>query len=92
MSSRNDPPLLYLDQTEIRRAKKKFFGDCPSPHPPPPSLSQGLDPVLVLGGLLFVPACFFRYKGVGYTRAESHCTQFLTLSSFLREAVARNGI
>ena len=38
---------LVLDQTEARRAKKKFFGDHP---PPPPSpftpLSQGLDPAL----------------------------------------------
>ena len=90
-------PPLFLDQTGVRGAEKIFFGDCP---PPPPSkdlddrppLSQGLDPALVVGGMLFLPPCFFRYKGVGYTRAESHCTLFLTLCSFLREAVARNGI
>ena len=58
----------------------------------PPPLSQGLDPALVVGGMLFLPPWLFRYKGVGCTRAESHCTLFLTLCSFLREAVARNGI
>ena len=85
-------PLL-LDQTEVRGAEKNFFGD----YPPLskdlddcPPLSQGLHPALVVGGMLFLPPWFFRYKGVGYTRAESHCTLFLTLCSFLREAVARN--
>ena len=37
-----------------------------------PPLSQGLHPALVVGGMLFLPPWFFRYKGVGYTRAESH--------------------
>ena len=27
---------LFLDQTEARRAEKKFLGDRPPPHPPPP--------------------------------------------------------
>jgi len=31
------PPLLFLDQTEARRAEKKFFGDWAPP------LSKGLD-------------------------------------------------
>ena len=86
---------LIFRQTEVRGAEKIFFG-----HFPPlckdlddrPPLSQGLHPALVVGGMLFLPPWFFRYKGVGYTRAESHCTLFLTLCSFLREAVARNGI
>ena len=38
------PAPLFLDQTEARRAEKKFFGDRPPPTPP---LSQGLDPALV---------------------------------------------
>ena len=46
-------PSLFLDQTEARRAKKKFWETAP---PPPPSkglndwgppLSQGLDPALL---------------------------------------------
>ena len=32
------PPTLFLDQTEVRRAEKNVFGDCP-----PPPLSKGLD-------------------------------------------------
>ena len=46
-------PPLFLDQTEARRAEKNFGGDRSSPglddrqpHPPPPPLSQGLDPAL----------------------------------------------
>ena len=41
------PPPLFLDQTETRKAEKKF-GDCP-----PPPLSQGLDdyPPLLSEGL-----------------------------------------
>ena len=35
------PPLLFLDQTEARRAGKKFSWVRPSPPPP-----EGLDPVL----------------------------------------------
>ena len=86
---------LFLDKLRSEGPKKTFFGDCPplckdlDDRPP---LSQGLHPALVVGGMLFLPPWFFRYKGVGYTRAESHCTLFLTLCSFLREAVARNGI
>ena len=52
------PPLLFLDQTEARRAEKIFLGDRPPtplskglddrpPPPPPPPLSQGLDPALL---------------------------------------------
>ena len=38
-----DPPLpLFLDQTEARRAEK-IWGET---APPPPPLSQGLDPAL----------------------------------------------
>ena len=37
------PPPLFLDQTEARRAEKKFLG---TGWPGPP-LSQGLDPALV---------------------------------------------
>ena len=47
-------PPLFLDQTEARRAEELFFGDLLPPHliygsrwpPPPPPLSQGLDPAL----------------------------------------------
>ena len=35
------PPPLFLDQTETRRAPKKFLK--PAPPPLPPALSQGLD-------------------------------------------------
>ena len=67
-------PLIFR-QTEVRGAEKIFFGDCPplckdlDDRPP---LSQGLHPALVVGGMLFLPPWFFRYKGVGYTRAECH--------------------
>ena len=39
------PPFisLFLDQTKARMAEKKLFGD---PSPPPPPLSEGLDPAL----------------------------------------------
>ena len=47
---RGPAPPLFLDQTEARR---KLFPDHPPPlskglddHPPPPPLSQGLDPAL----------------------------------------------
>ena len=86
---------LIFRQTEVRGAEKIFWETAP-PYVriwmTAPLLSQGLHPALVVGGMLFLPPWFFRYKGVGYTRAESHCTLFLTLCSFLREAVARNGI
>ena len=36
---REGPPPLFLDQTEARRAEKKFFGD--RPPPPPPILMSG---------------------------------------------------
>ena len=39
-------PPLFLDQAEARKAEKIFFGDRP-PAPPPPPLSQGLDPALI---------------------------------------------
>ena len=86
---------LFLDKLRSEGPKKFFLETAPplckdlDDRPP---LSQGLHPALVVGGMLFLPPWFFRYKGVGYTRAESHCTLFLTLCSFLREAVARNGI
>ena len=45
------PSPLFLDQTEARRAEKKFLRDCPpylskglddrSPSPPPPPTYQG---------------------------------------------------
>ena len=38
------PAPLFLDQTEARRAEKKFFW---RPHSSTPALSQGLDPALV---------------------------------------------
>ena len=44
-------PPLFLDQTEVQRAEKKF-GETSPPFlrvwmtPPPPTLSQGLDPAL----------------------------------------------
>ena len=48
---------LFLDQTETRRAEKKFFGTpapllylrvwMTKPPPPTPPLSQGLDPALI---------------------------------------------
>ena len=53
------PPVIFLDQTEARRAEKKFSGDRPPPTylgvwmtAPPPRpllalLSQGLDPALL---------------------------------------------
>ena len=48
-------PPLFLDQTEAQRAKKTFFWDCPPPSPylrvwmtRPSSLSEGLDPSLVV--------------------------------------------
>ena len=49
------PPPLFLDQTEVRRAEKMFFGDWASPflrvwmNPPPypPSLSEGPDSPLM---------------------------------------------
>ena len=41
-SRRGPPAPLVLDQTEVRRAEKSFFGGR-SPFPPPPTLSQGLD-------------------------------------------------
>ena len=37
------PPSLFLDQTEARRAEKKYL------NPPPPPLSEGLDPATVMG-------------------------------------------
>ena len=40
-----EAPPLFLDQTEARRAQKRFFGDRPLPHPAP-TFSQGLDPAL----------------------------------------------
>ena len=56
------PSPLFLDQTEARKAEKKYLGEIPlhppltflrgwmtAPPPPPlpsPSLSQGLDPAL----------------------------------------------
>ena len=49
------PPPLFLDQTEARRAEKKFFWET-GPPPflrvwmtalPPPPLSEGLDPALL---------------------------------------------
>ena len=47
-------PLLFLHQTEARRAEKKIFGDWALPlsknmddRPPPPSRSGGLDPPLI---------------------------------------------
>ena len=86
---------LFLDKLRSE-GPKKFFWETAPPYVriwmTAPLLSQGLHPALVVGGMLFLPPWFFRYKGVGYTRAESHCTLFLTLCSFLREAVARNGI
>ena len=96
--ARGGPPPLIFRPNWGPRGRKNFFWRLPPPPPPSkdlddrPPLSQGLDPALVVGGMLFLPPWFFRYKGVGYTRAESHCTLFLTLCSFLREAVARNGI
>ena len=49
-------PPLFSDQTEARRAQKKFFGDQPSPfskglddppaRPTPLYLSEGLHPAL----------------------------------------------
>ena len=38
------PRPLFLDQTEARRAEKKFFWD--RAHPPPIPLSEGLNPPL----------------------------------------------
>ena len=47
------PPTLFLDQTEARRAEKKFFGDQAPLYlgiwmtaPPPLPLSVGLNPPL----------------------------------------------
>ena len=37
-------PRLFLDQTEARRAENKFWR--PLPTPPPPPLSEGLNPPL----------------------------------------------
>ena len=42
---------LFLDQTEARRADKRFWGDCPPRYlrvwmTAPPPVSQGLDPAL----------------------------------------------
>ena len=37
---------LFLDQTEARRAEKNIWDPTP---PPPASLSEGLDPVTVMG-------------------------------------------
>ena len=36
------PPLLFLDETEAQRAEKNFL----ETKPPPPPLSEGLDPPL----------------------------------------------
>ena len=44
------PPSLSFDQNEARRAGKFFWGDR-SP-PPPPTLSQGLDPPLNINYVL----------------------------------------
>ena len=89
-------PPLFLGKLRSEGPKKFFWETAPLPLckdlDDRPLLSQGLYPALVVGGMLFLPPWFFRYKGVGYTRAESHWTLFLTLCSFLREAVARNGI
>ena len=41
-----EAPPLFLDQTEARRAQKRFFEDRPLPPPPAPTFSQGLDPAL----------------------------------------------
>ena len=45
------PPPLFLDQTEVRRAEKMFFGDWASPFlrvwMTPPSLSEGPDSPLM---------------------------------------------
>ena len=40
------PPLLFLDQTEARRAENSFLRD-----PPPTPFSQGLDPAVVLDSI-----------------------------------------
>ena len=49
--TRGAGPPLFLDQNEARRAKKCLGGDRPPlfkglDAPPPPPLSQGLDPAL----------------------------------------------
>ena len=36
-------PLLFLDQTEAPKGRRKMFLRSPPPPPPPPSLSEGLD-------------------------------------------------
>ena len=41
-----EAPPLFLDQTEARRAEKRFFGDRPPPPAPPPTSSRGLHPAL----------------------------------------------
>ena len=40
------PPLLFLHQTEARRAENSFLRD-----PPPTPFSQGLDPAVVLDSI-----------------------------------------
>ena len=40
------PPLLFLDQTEARRAGKNVIVSVPPPPPPPQPRSEGLDPAL----------------------------------------------
>ena len=37
------PPSLFLDQTEARRVEKNIW------DPPPPPLSEGLEPAIVMG-------------------------------------------
>ena len=58
---------LILDQTEARRAEKKLFDTGPllsqgldDPSPPPPNLSKGLAPTLLVSVLARCPS----YRGV----------------------------
>ena len=59
-------PLLFLDQTEARRAEKNFL-ETPSPclrvwmtPPPPPPPSQGLDTALDFRSVSEVRSSIFR--------------------------------
>lgn len=50
------PPPLFVDQTEVQRAKINFW-DAPTPPPP---LSKGLDPPLAGLTVLVIQGFFLR--------------------------------
>ena len=83
IQGRGPGPLLFLDETEVRRAEKIFWVGHSShlPPPPPAPLSEGLDtPTLYLNTITKL----MMWKHVKKAIAK---TQFLKLASFLFQAM-----